>query len=99
ALWSGLFGALTLTACQKTPVLASAPVAQVSVWPKLVDEWIESDLKAQPISPASQGRHEYDGLFPDWSDAGLKAETQRLNDWEAKAKAVNSATVSEAEKF
>ncbi|HXC60668.1 MAG TPA: DUF885 domain-containing protein [Steroidobacteraceae bacterium] len=98
ALWAGwLLGALALTACQKKP--EAAPVAQVSVWPKLVDEWIESDMKAQPISAVYQGRHEYDGAFPDWSDAGLKAEAQRLKDWEAKARAVDAATLSDAEKF
>ena len=97
-LWAAmLLGALTLTACQKKP--DAAPAANTAVWPQLVEGWIESDLKANPINAAYQGRHEYDGLFPDWSDAGLKAEAQRLKDWEAKAKAVDVAALSDAEKF
>src|SRR5262245_44287102 len=98
ALWAGvLLGVLALSACQKQA--DAPPVAKASVWPQLVDGWIESDLKANPIGASYQGRHEYDGVFPDWSDTGLKAEAQRLKDWKAKATAVDAATLSDAEKF
>src|SRR5690242_3774949 len=62
-LWAGLWlGVLALSACQK----AEAPAAaKASAWPQFVESWIESDLKANPISASYQGRHEYDGLFPD----------------------------------
>jgi len=75
------------------------PVVAQDPWPQLVDQWIESDLKANPSLAAYQGRHEYDGLLPDWSPAGLQAETSRLKDWRARAAAVEGSSLPEAERF
>src|SRR6187402_422647 len=78
---------------------APPAAAATDAWPALVNEWIESDFKANPDSAASQGRHEYDGLFSDWSAAGLAAEAKRLQDWQARVKAVDTSKLTEAEKF
>jgi uncharacterized protein (DUF885 family) len=89
---------LAVAACQKKtePAAAAAPAAD---WPAFVNEWIESDFKADPISGAYQGRHEFDGLFPDWSEAGLKAEAQRLKDWRARTAAFDVSKLDDAAKF
>jgi hypothetical protein len=68
-------------------------------WDALLQEWIESDLAANPISAAYQGRHEYDGLFPDWSAAGLATEIQRLQQWRARVQAVDAGRLEEAGQF
>ncbi len=76
-------GALGLTAgCQQhspPPVAAKAPAqANADGWSNLVDEFLESYFKAHPHFAASVGRHEYDGQLPDWSQAGIQAEVDRL---------------------
>lgn len=86
-------GALALAGCQK-----KAEVATVD-WPTLVEQWIESDLRANPDAAVYQGRHEFDGLFPDWSLEGLAAEGQRLRDWRARVEAVDPAHLDDAAKF
>jgi hypothetical protein len=68
-------------------------------WPQLVDQWIESDMKANPSFAAYQGRHEYDGLLPDWSAAGLQAETRRLKEWRARVAATDASKLVEAQRF
>jgi len=96
---AALLVGLALAGCGKQPDQAALQSAAGAAWTKLVDEWIESDLKAQPTDAVYQGRHEYDGLFPDWSEAGLAAETQRLKDWQAKAQAIDPATLPAAARF
>ncbi|MEJ0099601.1 MAG: DUF885 domain-containing protein [Pseudomonadota bacterium] len=92
-----------LSGCTKQPdaaaVQATAQAAASSAWTQLVDDWIESDMKAQPQIAVYQGRHEYDGLLPDWSAAGLAAEAQRLKDWRAKTAAVDATTLPAAQQF
>jgi len=48
-------------------------------WSSFVDGFIETYFAANPLFAAYQGRHEYDGIFPDWSDAGLKRWLARLH--------------------
>jgi uncharacterized protein (DUF885 family) len=87
-----------LASCQKQPPAPPAATAQAD-WPKLVDEFVESDLKANPNAATYVGRHEYDGLFPDWSDAGLKAEIARLKDFRARATAIDATQLDATGKF
>jgi hypothetical protein len=98
ALAAMVIGLLTLAGCQKQTT-APAVAASSAEWPKLVDEWIESDLAANPDFAVYQGRHEFDGKWPDWSDAGLKAEVQRLKDWRARAAGFDAAKLDDAAKF
>jgi hypothetical protein len=59
-----------LTGCQRTtPNLA---------WHELVNDYVESYLQHHPAFAAAQGRHEYDGRLPDWSEAGILAEANRI---------------------
>ena len=55
----------------------SAPAGEQ--WSSFVDGFIETYFAANPLFAAYQGRHEYDGVFPDWSDAGLKRWFARLH--------------------
>lgn len=58
-------------------VTAAADVA-VGRWDRFVDSYIEAFLAAHPAFAVVQGRHEYDGLLPDWSAAGIAREIARL---------------------
>lgn len=100
-LLAGAALALTLAACSpavEKPVAPAAPVASAA-WTTFVNDWIESDMKANPSSAFYVGREEYAGVMPDWSEAGLKAEIARLHDWKTKAEAFDAATLDDAQKF
>jgi hypothetical protein len=47
-------------------------------WDNFVSGFIETYFEANPLFAVYQGRHEYDGKFPDWTDAGLEKWTRRL---------------------
>jgi len=50
-----------------------------SPWDDFVNEFIEEHLAAHPAFAVMQGRHEYDGILPDWSKAGIDREIARLH--------------------
>lgn len=43
-------------------------------WDRFVNQYLESYFQANPSFAVYQGRHDFDGRLPDWSDAGLKRE-------------------------
>ena len=43
-----------------------------------MDRFLEAHFAANPGFAVYQGRHEFDGKLPDWSDAGLRREAARL---------------------
>ena len=49
-----------------------------SDWSALVADYLESYFEANPHAAVSAGRHEFDGMLPDWSEDGLRAEVERL---------------------
>jgi len=57
----------------------------VSPWDAFIDEFIEDHLAAHPAFAVMQGRHEYDGVLPDWSKQGIDGEIARLNEARAGA--------------
>jgi uncharacterized protein (DUF885 family) len=86
---------LTLVGCggagQPQP---AAPAA--TNWAATRDGLIEEYLKAHPAYAVYQGRHEYDGMLPDWSSSGIAAEVMRLHAWRDKAAAVSSLGSADA---
>ena len=99
--WVGL-AALVLglaAGCARQPDQAALRAEAATAWTGLVSEWIESDMQAQPHYAAHWGRHEFDGLLPDWSEAGLVRESERLKSWRARAEAVDPASLPDAQKF
>jgi uncharacterized protein (DUF885 family) len=57
---------------------AVAPDTAATAWQDFVDRYIEEYLAAHPAYAVVQGRHQYDGMLPDWSAEGLKGEIARL---------------------
>jgi len=49
-----------------------------SSWVDFVNRYIEDFLAAHPAFAVAQGRHEFDGLLPDWSAEGIAREISRL---------------------
>jgi hypothetical protein len=49
-----------------------------TAWTRFVAAYIEDYLAAHPAYAVAQGRHEYDGLLPDWSADGIALEIERL---------------------
>jgi hypothetical protein len=47
-------------------------------WDRFVGAFLEADLAARPTFAVAAGRHDLDGIVPDWSTAGLAAEVARL---------------------
>src|SRR5687768_4982144 len=67
-------------------------------WDKFVSGFIETYFEANPLFAVYQGRHEFDGRFPDWSDAGLQKWARRLHQLRDSAAAftIDSADVPRA---
>jgi hypothetical protein len=47
-------------------------------WDGFVDRFLDAHFAANPGFAVYQGRHEFDGKLPDWSEAGLAREVARL---------------------
>jgi uncharacterized protein DUF885 len=62
-----------LSACQ------GRPGPRGGNWDGFVSGFIETYFAANPLFATYQGRHEYDGVFPDWSEPGLKRWFSRLH--------------------
>jgi uncharacterized protein DUF885 len=48
-------------------------------WVEFVSGFVETYFQAEPLFAVYQGRHEFDGKFPDWSENGLQRWKQRLH--------------------
>lgn len=93
---------LLLTACggeEPPPVAAEPAPAPPDPWDVFIEEQIEAHLEAHPAWAVTQGRHEYDGQLPDWSEAGLQAEVQRLRQARRDALAFADADLSPEQQY
>ncbi len=70
---------------QSTPLVIQPAVTVVPdvkpdelSWDDFVNRAIEDYLSAHPAFAVGQGRHEFDGVLPDWSREGILKETERL---------------------
>jgi uncharacterized protein (DUF885 family) len=100
-LLAGAAIALAFAACSPAAEKAAEPAKPVASaeWTQLVNDFIDDDSKANPSAAFYNGREEYAGILPNWSEDGLKAEIARLHDWKSKAEAVDAATLDDAQKF
>ena len=72
--------------------------ATTSPWPEVRDALIEEYLPAHPVFAVVAGRHEYDGMLPDWSAEGIAAEIRRLQNSRDRAMALPDDALSDAER-
>jgi hypothetical protein len=74
-----LLVAITLTGCRARPG-PSTP----ALWDESLQRFMSDYFRANPTFAVFQGKHEYDGKFPDWSAKGIESEIARLRrerDW------------------
>jgi hypothetical protein len=95
---------LMLSACGKPeapPQQAAAPAAAAEGehWDTFRQRFVEEWFAAHPLAAVAAGRHEYDGKFPDWSEAGIRAEIARLREWRRQAALFDGAALDAAQRF
>ncbi|MEA3031784.1 MAG: hypothetical protein QOG13_3109 [Sphingomonadales bacterium] len=92
--------ALSLSSCMAADSPAPAPgVAAAETWPAFMARYIEQDFRANPAFAVGQGRHEYDGQLPDWSETGLANEKERLRSALAAAAAFDPRRLTREQRF
>jgi len=101
-----------LAACQpaedplpaaQAPEMAPEPdhsaAATLTDWQRFVDSYIEDYLAAHPAFAVVQGRHEFDGMLPDWSAEGIAREIARLQQARERALAFGDQQLGSPEAF
>jgi len=68
-------------------------------WDAYVDQFLTDYFTANPTAGVYQGRHEFDGKFPDWSTDGLNKEIARLKSEREKASAFKDDQLDERQRF
>lgn len=96
--------AAVLAGCGGSPSPAPAaavntPAAPQLAWAAFVDRYVEDYFKAHPVFATLQGRHEFDGKFPDWSRAGIQREIARMHAARDAAVAYGDAALSDEQRF
>ncbi|MBX9860223.1 MAG: DUF885 domain-containing protein [Sphingomonas sp.] len=76
-----------------------ADSAKPTDWAGFRDKFIADWFKLDPANAVYQGKHDFDGKLPDWSAAGLKAQSDFLRGAIAEAKRFDAAKLSEADRF
>lgn len=59
-------------------VLSAAEPPRSAVWDAFTEQFITDYFAANPPFAVMQGRHEFDGRLPDWSEAGLRRQADHL---------------------
>jgi uncharacterized protein (DUF885 family) len=68
-------------------------------WDKYVEQFLNDYFAANPQFAVYQGKHEFDGKLPDWSEDGLKKEIARLKTEREKASAFKNEQLDERQRF
>jgi uncharacterized protein (DUF885 family) len=92
---------LLLTACQPPAANngSNAAVAPKADWDGYVGKFLDGYFAANPTFAVYQGKHEYDGKFPDWSDDGIKKNIAWLKTQREQAAAFRDADLDERQRF
>jgi uncharacterized protein (DUF885 family) len=76
-----------------------APAATQQAWGAFVNSYIEQSFRANPAFAVNQGRHEFDGQLPDWSESALHSEISRLRSAISAAQAFNPRRLTREQRF
>lgn len=88
------------TGCNQLPDGPAETATEASPeWDGFVDNFLSGYFPLHPDFAIYQGRHEFDGKLPDWSEAGLAAQIGYLKDSIADARAISPADLKPAERF
>lgn len=78
---------------------ATDAVAESGEWDAFMAEFLDAYFALNPTFAIEQGKHEFDGQLPDWSEAGLQAQIDLREGMIAQAEAIDPASLSEADRF
>ena len=91
---------LACVACTRTAALKRPePPRSGPSWDGFVAAYIEGYLPLHPAFAVAQGRHEYDGLLPDWSQAAFEREIAWLSEAARQARAFAPEVLSPIQRF
>ena len=76
----------------------SAPGAS-DPWDAFTARFLEEHFEANPPFAVQLGRHDFDGRLPDWSEAGLRAEIERLHAARQELERFAPESLDEARRF
>ena len=68
-------------------------------WSAFVQRYIDQDFRANPSFAVQQGKHEYDGRLPDWSETGIRNEIARLHSALAAAQSHDPRRLTREQRF
>jgi len=68
-------------------------------WAQFTTRYLEQEFQANPAFAVGQGRHDYDGRLPDWSETGLQTEMSRLRSAIAAAQGFNPRRLTREQRF
>jgi uncharacterized protein (DUF885 family) len=92
--------------CQQQPPAAPSNSSQTSAntaaspqWDAFVNQFLNDYFNARPDVGVHAGRHEFDGKLPDWSDAGIKNQIQRLHASRDQAAGFADSALDERQRF
>lgn len=100
--------ALTVAGCAKTKQQeaesstqseATAESESSSAWADFMGSFLDGYFPLNPNFAVYQGRHEFDGQLPDWSEDGIEANIAMRKKAIADAHAVDATGITDAEKF
>ena len=84
---------------EASPSADTGDMAETETWDTFMAAFLEAYFDRNPTFAIDQGKHEYDGQLPDWSEAGLQAQIDLREDMIARAEAIDPASLSEADAF
>jgi hypothetical protein len=92
-----VFFAVLFTAsfsCSRTPVQEKP-----NAWDTFVQNYLDRAFEFKPDMAASEGKHEYDGMIPDWSSVQLAKEENWLREQKKRALAFDESQLQPEQKF
>ena len=104
AVMIAIASSVILFGCQPQPTnsnqAANSNAATPSAkWDAYVEQFLTDYFTANPTFAVYQGRHEFDGKFPDWSTDGLNKEIARLKSEREKAAAFKDDQLDDRQRF
>ncbi|HUS00024.1 MAG TPA: DUF885 family protein, partial [Pyrinomonadaceae bacterium] len=87
------------TNTSQAPNSNSNVTASNAKWDAYVEQFLTDYFTANPTVGVYQGRHEFDGKFPDWSADGLNKEITRLKSEREKASAFKDDQLDDRQRF
>lgn len=73
--------------------------AESESWDVFMPDFLGAYFELNPTFAISQGKHEFDGQLPDFSEAGIQAQIDLRRDMIERAEAIDPAGLSEADAF